>query len=366
MKRRFLAGLHLPLFLAACLVPASLAKALGFRRSHPRSQAPLLSAKPLRPVPSRFATKSTVPPAPPPRWGANTSGPFFTGTAEVDPPGSFYVEPYIFDNRGTGGSSRQFTQKLSIGMGHNLEFDALMPLVLNSTNATSTPLQTSASSFGPGDAEIYFKYQLTSDADTYRLLARPALTVSTNFILPLGNTANLNPQKNGTDQFGNGTYQEGIGLVVRKRFKPYALYGQVENYFIDPATVTNGYTFDNQLASVTSSGPVKMIDGNLFTYSGTIEDVFNTRHGFGGLLELTGEAQSSSNLFFGTATAPSFSYVSMAPELEFTWPAGGHFAATWGGGVLMPVHRVNYPRTVTPMMTVSFYFNGPHGSRSSH
>ena len=30
-------------------------------------------------------------------WGPNTSGPFFTGTAEVEPIGSWYLEPFAYD-----------------------------------------------------------------------------------------------------------------------------------------------------------------------------------------------------------------------------------------------------------------------------
>jgi hypothetical protein len=30
-------------------------------------------------------------------WGPNTSGPFFTGTAEVEPVGSWYLEPFAYD-----------------------------------------------------------------------------------------------------------------------------------------------------------------------------------------------------------------------------------------------------------------------------
>lgn len=300
-----------------------------------------------------------------PRWGANTSGPFFTGTAEVEPRGSFYWEPYVFDNRSVTSASHQFTQKMAIGMGHDLEFDALIPLTLNTVDASASPTGKGVDEFGPGDAQLSFKYELTTDADTYRLLARPAVTLTANFVLPTGNYSYLNPQLGGADQFGNGTYQQGVGMLIRKRFKPFVMYGQLGEFMIDPTTVSRGYGYDNVLTTVAGTTPERMVDGNLFTYSGALEDVWNSKHGIGGLIEVAGEKQSSSGVF-GSATAPAFSYLTMSPELEFTWPAGKRFAITWGGGVAIPVERNNYPRTVTPMMTLTFYFNGPNGGRSSH
>lgn len=51
-------------------------------------------------------------------WGPNTSGPFFTGTAEVEPVGSFFLEPYWFDylQPGIGFSSLSMPERLSVGL----------------------------------------------------------------------------------------------------------------------------------------------------------------------------------------------------------------------------------------------------------
>lgn len=304
----------------------------------------------------------------PPRhpWSANTSGPFYTGTAEVEPPGSWYVEPYFFGNEEHSSTSDAFTQKMGIGMGHNLEFDALIPLTENTVRDVNGATGTKATKFGPGDTQLSFKYELTTDPHTRRLLARPAITLTANFVLPSGNAANLNPQLGGADQFGYGTYEEGLGVLVRKRFKPFVFYGQMNEMIADPGTVSKGYGYDNLIGVVTAPGNQRLVDGNILTYSGALEDVFNTPHGIGALVEVDGGTQSGRNLFFGKATAPSFSYVSMAPEVEFTWPAGKRFAITWGGGVNIPVERGNYPRVITPMATLTFYFNGPKGSRNSY
>ena len=46
-----------------------------------------------------------------------------------------------------------------------------------------------------------------------------------------------------------------------------------------------------------------------------------------------------------------------------TWPHDKAFSVTWGAGVALPVYQSDYPVTVTPMGTVTFYFNGPFGYR---
>lgn len=298
-------------------------------------------------------------------WGANTSGPFFTGTAEVEPLQSVYIEPYVFNNREKGSSNEEFTQKMAIGLGHGLEFDALVPFTRNAVNSPGGLRGQNVSDIGAGDTQLSVKYELTTDSNTYKFFSRPAITVTGNIVIPTGNATNLISRLHGADQFGNGTWGEGPGLLVRKRFKPFVFYGQMGDLIVEPTTVPKGYSFDNQIGTVSTRRGLRMIDGNLFSYSAALEDVFNTKHGIGGLLEFTGEKQAGRNLIFGKATAPPFSYISMAPELEFTLPAGKRFAATWGGGVMIPLERGDYPRIVTPMMTVTLYFNGPNGSRNS-
>ncbi len=319
-----------------------------------------------KPLPS--AIQVAAPPAHRHAWGPNTSGPFFTGTAETEPVGSMYLEPFMFDYRKNGSQSDTFTQKMAIGMGHNLEFDVLIPLINNTVTAPSTSPSSPAmglEDFGPGDTHLYFKYGLLSDANTHEFLVRPAISLTADFLLPTGNTAHLSGRRGGADQLGNGTYQEGISLMVHKRAKPFAVYGQFGDLVANPATVSAGYGFDNGIGTVSSGNNVRMVDGNLVYYSTAIEYVLNDKHGIGFLTEASGQSQSGRNLFFGKATAPSYSYLWLAPEVEFTWPVHKSFSITWGAGVAFTVHRNNYARTLTPMMTATFYFNGPKGSRDS-
>jgi hypothetical protein len=65
-------------------------------------------------------------------WSPNTSGPFFTGTAEVDPIGSWYLEPiFAYDFLTAGSSSLYNPIRFSIGLGHDLELDTFIPLIQN-------------------------------------------------------------------------------------------------------------------------------------------------------------------------------------------------------------------------------------------
>ena len=115
-------------------------------------------------------------------WGPTTSGPFFTGTAEVEPLGSSYVEPFLFSNQKKGSSSNVFNQKMAMGLGNRVEFDAQMPMVVNTV---STPTGQTVTRSGLGDLHLDVKYQLTEDSNTSKLLARPALGVTTDFFLGL-------------------------------------------------------------------------------------------------------------------------------------------------------------------------------------
>ena len=296
-------------------------------------------------------------------WGPNTSGPFFTGTAEVEPIGSWYLEPvFVYDYLSPGSSSLYNPVRLSIGLGHNLELDTFIPLILNTVGPPVSPQGTSASHFGAGNTHFEIKWELTSDQNVYLPLARPAIALTFDFWVPSGQYQNLNPQDYGTDQLGNGTFNESVFLLVRKHVKPFIFYLQLGDIVENPSTVGVGYTFNNGLTSI-NSPDFHMVDGNLLYFAGAFEHVVNTEWGTGYLLEFYGESQSGQNLFFGRANAPAWSFLWAAPEVEVTWPHGKEFSATWGAGVALPVYQSNYPSTVTAMGTVSFYFNGPFGYR---
>ena len=275
-------------------------------------------------------------------WGPNTSGPFFTGTAEVEPIGSWYLETFAYDGLSPGSSSLYMPMRLAIGLGHNLEFDSFIPLIQNWQGFPTTPQGASSSHFGVGNTHFEVKWGLTSDEDVYLPFARPAIALTFDFWIPSGQYQNLNPQDFGADQLGNGTYNEAVMLLVRKHFKPFMIYLQAGDIIENPSTVGVGYTFNNGITQNMTPG-YHMVDGNLLYYAGAFEHVINTDWGAGYLLEIYGQSQSGENLIFGPSNAPEFSFLWWAPEIEMTWPSTPKFAATWGAGVAMPIYSIAPP-----------------------
>ncbi|HVA68755.1 MAG TPA: hypothetical protein VNF45_05545 [Candidatus Binataceae bacterium] len=48
---------------------------------------------------------------------------------------------------------------------------------------------------------------------------------------------------------------------------------------------------------------------------------------------------------------------------RLTWPTTPTFQVTWGVGAVLPVYQWDFPQTVGPIFTVTFYFNGKYGRR---
>lgn len=291
------------------------------------------------------------------RWSPNTSGPFFTGTAETEPLGSAYFEPITYAYLSSGGTTVSNLLKVAVGLGHQLEFDVSAPLVY------ATGRESGASSTGWGDTNVQIKWQLTSDADTNEIRAVPATSLTFGITAPTGNYEDLDPAKQGVDQFGNGTVNEAIGLLIRKRARPFMFYAQLNEIVQNPTHAQGGYTFNDGLTRVPTGTSIRMVDGNLLYYTAVFEHVMNARWQAGYLFELFGEWQSGQSLFFGSANAPAWSFLWSAAELELTWPRKERFAATWGIGAALPVYTNNYHRNYTVMGTVTLYYNGRGGSR---
>jgi hypothetical protein len=298
-------------------------------------------------------------------WAPLTSGPFFTGTADANPPQSGYFEPFFFDalSPSLGQTQLVMPQRVSYGIANNLEIDVYAPIDFNSVGPPGTPAGQSASAFGFGNFHLEVKRQFMKDPDTRRFWARPSLAVTFVFFDPTGKYKNLDPSLRGADQFSSGSYEEGLNLLARKRFKPFEIYLQFGDIIQNPTHVQGGYTFNNGLTQVPPDELLRVVDGNLLYYSGAFEHVINSKWGLGYLFEFFGESQNHQNLFYGRADAPAWSFLHLAPEAEVTWPNNKKFGITWGAGMAMPARQNNYIRAVTPMWTVTFYRNGPHGYR---
>ncbi len=302
------------------------------------------------------------------RWSPLTSGPFYTGTADADPPDSGYYEPYLFDTltSSLGQSNYYIPQKISDGIINNLEVDFYMPVDFSTVGPPTTANGNTVSAVGLGDSYLELKRQFMKDGNNYRIWGKPSLAMEYVQYFPTGKYQNLNPKLYGADQKGNGTFDEGLTFLARKRFKPFEGYFQLSDLVENPTHVGPGFTYNNGFTTVPAGEQLRVVDGNLFEFSGAFEDVLNDKYGIGYLAEYNGQTQSKGNLFFGHANAPNWTYLDVSPEVEFTWPNKPRFGMTWGGGVSLPVITSGYPRSRVPMFTVTFYRNGIRGYRGEH
>ncbi len=299
---------------------------------------------------SSAATDNSTP------WVDNTSGPTYTGTADVMPGGSFYIEPYFFNYRTRGGSSTALPLKLAYGAGHKTELDLFVALDYSG----ATPEQKSSYEFGDTIAQA--KYELHKETDRYHLWKPPSLGISVDINIPTGHLQSAKPDVSGGSQTTNNTWNEQVNVLARKEFKPFELYLEGTEIVQNPTDVTGPYTFNNGINSVAAGTQFHVVDGNVLAADAALEHVLIPKCGFGYLIEMNAQRQSGRSLIFGHATAPAFSYVDFSPELEVTWPAKGRFPVTWGGGVTFTGMHTDYPRQLTPVFTVTL--NGDlHGGR---
>lgn len=298
----------------------------------------------------------------PPKWVDNTSGPFYTGTADVDPRDSYYIEPYLFNYRAKGQSNYYVPTKFAYGLGAGLELDVYAPFDYNRVSSSQPATNPTHTSLGYGDTLFQLKWQFTKEKDRYRFWRMPSLALSFGFNAPTGKYGSSNPNLTGASQTSNGTWNEQFNFLLRKQFKPFQLYLQETELVQNPADVTGPYQFNNGLDFVPAGEHLHMVDGDAVETAGALEHVLLPKVGFGYILEYSAERQFGRSLLFGKATAPSFSYLDLSPELEVTWPNKGRYPITWAAGTTFTAARSNYPRQLTPMFTVSFYVDR-NGSR---
>ncbi|MFP5234449.1 MAG: hypothetical protein ACLGSD_00990 [Acidobacteriota bacterium] len=290
------------------------------------------------------------------KWVDNTSGPIYTGTADVMPGGSFYLEPYYFNYRTRGSTDTTVPLKFAYGVGHHIELDAFTALEYVGSGGID------GTSFQYGDTMPQVKVQFAKQRDRYHFWRLPSIGFSVDVNIPTGHLQSAKPNVAGGTQTTNDTWNEQFNLLIRKQFKPFQLYLEGTEIVQNPVNVVGPYQFNNGITNIPAGAPFHVVDGNVLAASGALEHVLKASTGLGYLIEINGERQSSRSLFWGKATAPAFSYINVSPEIEYTWPAKGRFPLTWGGGVSINAQRSDYPRQLIPMFTVTF--NGDlHGGR---
>ena len=226
------------------------------------------------------------PPAPVPhnetRWVDNTSGPFYTGTADVEPGGSYYIEPYYFNYRTKGQSNVYVPSKFAYGLGKALELDVYAPFDYNEVRG---PHGNMHSALRYGDTLIQLKWQIAKVKDRYRFWAKPSMAFEFDLNIPTGNYKGLNPNLSGASQTSNGTWNEQAAFLLRKEFKPFELYLQETELIQNPSNIVGPYQFNNGINDVPANERLRMIDGNMLETSGAIEHVLLPKEGFGYFVE---------------------------------------------------------------------------------
>lgn len=293
------------------------------------------------------------------RWVDNTSGPFYTGTADVDPGGSYYIEPYLFNYRAKGQNNIYVPTKFAYGLGRGMELDLYAPFDYNRVKGSQGTVE---SALGYGDTLLQLKWQFAKVKDRFHFWRMPSMAFAFDLNVPTGKYKHQNPNLSGAAQTSNGTWNEQLGFLVRKQFKPFELYAQQTVLIQNPTDVTGPYQFNNGIATLPAGKLLHMVDGDVLESAGALEHVLLPKEGFGYLIEYNAERQLDQSVLFGKATAPGFGYVDLSPEVEVTWPNHGKYPITWGAGTTFTAARSNYQRQLTPIFTVSFY-GDTHGSR---
>jgi hypothetical protein len=93
-------------------------------------------------------------------WDINTSGPNYTGTADVEPAGSWYYEPWVYDSivPRQGATTYRIPQRLAVGLGHDLELDIWQTVLGNYQGYPSTPRGVHVGDWGFGNFHLQLKY----------------------------------------------------------------------------------------------------------------------------------------------------------------------------------------------------------------
>ncbi|MCM8763563.1 MAG: transporter [Candidatus Omnitrophica bacterium] len=160
----------------------------------------------------------------------SSPGPFTTWTAPLCGKGVLVAQPFFFYTctRGSfdndrkyhslseGAKKRQIQEQLFISYGLTdwLEIDAQFAYQHN--YAKQEDLKAHAS--GLSDTYLFLKYLLKEEDSL------PFITSLFQIKLPTGKYKNLDEEKLGTDAFGIGVYEPGIGLIMTKTFKPFILH----------------------------------------------------------------------------------------------------------------------------------------------
>lgn len=167
----------------------------------------------------------------PDEWDPPSVGPAFTWTANHCEENKLTIQPLFFyvNVRGSydedshyqslprGQKADQFQEQLLLqyGIRDRLEFDVQWLYQQNHYK----DLYSESHAQGLGDSNLFLHYCLhKEDSDL------PHITTLVQLKIPTGKYQHLDPDKNGTDEMGTGSWDPGIGILVSKNIHPFKIH----------------------------------------------------------------------------------------------------------------------------------------------
>lgn len=297
-------------------------------------------------------------------WNPITGGPNFTPLADTLPEGEFngrmffyshFTQAQYTNSGGITGLPNGFyqTQLLLLGaMYYGLDINTELLLFPSMITTFSDINGQSLNGTGLNDFTFGIKHRwVIQNPDS----SRPS--ISSVFLVTLPTTAWLGtPVPKGglppvtllpSTHFGSPALT--TGLFVRKNIQPFRLMGDLFYTFNFPSTgVLPGQTTSQQIQY-----------GDLAQYRLAVEDVFNDKTGFGGILELVGISGLPFSIDgISPALHPNnFNLIGLQPTVEYNLTDRLMFSA----GVLLPVFGNNEYMGMTPNFSLWYYWGGVGG-----
>lgn len=219
-------------------------------------------------------------------WNPPSAGPITTWTACICGKGKLTVQPFLFYNRTrgvfdddgrysslpSGDKKYQFQEQIFAQFGLTDRLEVAGQVVYQQNYAKESG--NSANSNGFGDSYAYLRYCLIEETK-----AIPHITVLYQLRLPTGKYQHADPGLLETDIMGNGSYDNGLGINLTKKFKPFIFHADaiynipLETNIDDIATRYGRYfNYDFGVEYFLPKGFNLMLEFNGFVQGDTRED----------------------------------------------------------------------------------------------
>ena len=177
-------------------------------------------------------------------WNPPSAGPITTSTAPLCAKGEFVIQPLFFYNRTRGsfdseghydslpeGDSQYQYQGvwfMQYGITDRLEIDG--QLLYQKNYIKQEGLKAHAS--GLGDSYLFLRYCIFEEKEWL-----PHVTGVFALKAPTGKYQHADPDKLGTDIMGGGSWDQGIGVILTKRLKPFIFHADTYYSFSQPTKI---------------------------------------------------------------------------------------------------------------------------------